>query len=298
MASSPIPFAEVTPSDELEVEDLGNGEVLIGDPAIDIDQETESEFDSNLADVLPEKELNRKADTLISIYESDREARSEWEQKYKAGLKTLDPDGGLEEGEDERATRGLSVVVHPLIAEAATQFNARAIAELYPSGGPVKTIIVGDPDEETEQQARRVKDFMNYQITQEMPEYFPDLDQMLFSLPLVGQAFKKVWWDANMERQCSKFVKAEDFVVSPESTDLYTSLRYSHVIRMPRNDYNRYVESGWYLPTEYSGTGFDPSGDTTSEIEGVDSAGANQSDEIMSLLEMHVYENFEDEDED
>ena len=297
MASSPIPFAEVTPSDELEVEDLGNGEVLIGDPAIDIDQETESEFDSNLADVLPEKELNRKADTLISIYESDREARSEWEQKYKAGLKTLDPDGGLEEGEDERATRGLSVVVHPLIAEAATQFNARAIAELYPSGGPVKTIIVGDPDEETEQQARRVKDFMNYQITQEMPEYFPDLDQMLFSLPLVGQAFKKVWWDANMERQCSKFVKAEDFVVSPESTDLYTSLRYTHVIRMPRNDYNRYVEAGWYLPTEYSGDSFDPSGEVTSEIEGVNAAGENQTDEVMSLLEMHVYENFEDEDE-
>ena len=296
MASSPIPFAEVTAPDELEIEDLGNGEVLIGDPAIDIDQEPESEFDSNLADDLPEKELNRKADSLISIYESDREARSEWEQKYKAGLKTLDPDGGLEESEDERATRGLSVVVHPLIAEAATQFNARAIAELYPAGGPVKTIIIGDPDEETEEQARRVKDFMNYQITQEMPEYFPDLDQMLFSLPLVGQAFKKVWWDANMERQCSKFVKAEDFVVSPESTDLYTSLRYTHVIRMPRNDYNRYVEAGWYLPTEYSGDGFDPSGDISSEIEGVDAAGSDQSDEVMSLLEMHVYENFEDED--
>ena len=298
MASSPIPFAEVTAPDELEIEDLGNGEVLIGDPAIDIDQEPESEFDSNLADDLPEKELNRKADSLISIYESDREARSEWEHKYKAGLKTLDPDGGLEESEDERATRGLSVVVHPLIAEAATQFNARAIAELYPAGGPVKTIIIGDPDEETEEQARRVKDFMNYQITQEMPEYFPDLDQMLFSLPLVGQAFKKVWWDANMERQCSKFVKAEDFVVSPESTDLYTSLRYTHVIRMPRNDYNRYVEAGWYLPTEYSGDGFDPSGDVSSEIEGVDAAGSDQSDEVMSLLEMHVYENFEDEDED
>ena len=297
MASSPIPFAEGAPSDGLQVEVFGD-DVLIGDPELDVEQAPESQFDENLAEELDSRVASSKADSLVSLYESDREARSEWEQRYKSGLKTLDPDGGLEESEDERATRGLSVVVHPLIAEAATQFNARAVAELYPSGGPVKTIIVGDPDEETEEQARRVKDFMNYQITQEMPEYFPDLDQMLFSLPLVGQAFKKVWWDANMERQCSKFVKAEDFVVSPESTDLYTSLRYTHVIRMPRNDYNRYVEAGWYLPTEYSGDSFDPSGEVTSEIEGVNAAGENQTDEVMSLLEMHVYENFEDEDEE
>jgi len=298
MASSPIPFAEGAPSDGLRTEVFGEDEVLIGDPELDLEPEQNSQFDENLAEELGDQELSRKADSLVSVYESDREARSQWESRYKAGLKTLDPDGGQEEGEDERATRGLSVVVHPLIAEAATQFNARAVAELYPSGGPVKTIIIGDPDEETEEQARRVKDFMNYQITQEMPEYFPDLDQMLFSLPLVGQAFKKVWWDANLERQCSKFVKAEDFVVSPESTDLYTSLRYTHVIRMPRNDYNRYVEAGWYLPTEYSGDSFDPSGDTTSEIEGISPSGGDQSDEVMSLLEMHVYENFEDEDSD
>ena len=297
MASSPIPFAEGAPSDGLQIEVIGD-DVLIGDPELDVEQAPESQFDENLAEELDPRDSSATADSLVSLYESDREARSEWEQRYKSGLKTLDPDGGLEEGEDQRATRGLSVVVHPLIAEAATQFNARAVAELYPSGGPVKTIIIGDPDEETEEQARRVKDFMNYQITQEMPEYFPDLDQMLFSLPLVGQAFKKVWWDANIERQCSKFVKAEDFVVSPESTDLYTSLRYTHVIRMPRNDYNRYVEAGWYLPTEYSGDSFDPSGEVTSEIEGVNAAGENQTDEVMSLLEMHVYENFEDEDEE
>ena len=297
MANSPIPFAEGAPNDSLQVEDFGEDEVLIGDPDLDAEEVPDSQFDENIADEFDPRDISKKADSLVSLYESDREARSEWEERYKNGLKTLDPDGGQDEGEDHRATRGLSVVVHPLIAEAATQFNARAVAELYPSGGPVKTIIIGDPDEETEEQARRVKDFMNYQITQEMPEYFPDLDQMLFSLPLVGQAFKKVWWDANLERQCSKFVKAEDFVVSPESTDLYTSLRYTHVIRMPRNDYNRYVEAGWYLPTEYSGDSFDPSGDTTSEIEGVNAAGANEADEVMSLLEMHVYENFEDEDE-
>ena len=202
----------------------------------------------------------------------------------------------MEDSEDERASRGLSIVVHPMIAEAATQFNARAIAELYPSGGPVKTVIVGDPNEELEEQARRVREYMNYQITQEMPEYFPDLDQMLFHLPLVGQTFKKVWWDSNMERQCSQFVKAEDFVVAPESKDLHTSPRYTHVIRMPKNDYNRYVQSGYYLPTSDKGGDLDPSGDTIGQIEGVDQYGDSSEDEVITLLEMHVYESFEDED--
>ena len=291
MAEQPIPFAEGAPPDNLKVEQIGNNEVLIGDPELDIKQDIDSEFDSNLAEEISEKELNRKAQHLIVKYDEDREARSDWEERYKAGLRTVDPDGGMSEEEDARASRGLSTVVHPMIAEAATQFNARSIAELYPSGGPVKTVIVGEPNEETEEQARRVKDFMNYQITQEMPEYFPDLDKMLFQLPLVGHAFKKVWWDANMERQCSKFVKAEDFVVAPESTDLYTSLRYTHVIRMAKNDYNRYVEAGWYLPSKYTGDGIDPSGDTTEDIEGVDPH--STSDEVMTLLEMHVYESFD-----
>ena len=239
-----IPFAEGAPPDELQVETVGD-EVLIGDPELDNIEDVESSFDENLAEQIDEKELNQKASELIQSYETDREARSEWEDRYKKGLETLDPEGGLQEGEDERASRGLSVVVHPLIAEAATQFNARAIAELYPSGGPVKTVIVGEPTEESENQARRVKDFMNYQITQEMPEYFPELDQMLFHLPLVGHTFKKVWWDVNLGRQVSQFVKAEDFIVSPESKDLQTSIRYTHVIRMPKNDYERYVSAGY-----------------------------------------------------
>ena len=312
MARSPIPietelapFAEGTPLDDLQVEEIDNDEVLIGDPELDEVSEDESNFDANLAEVIDDNELARKGQTLISYYENDREARSEWEDRYKKGLQTLDPDGGLDESEEERATRGLSTVVHPMISEAATQFNAKAIAELYPSGGPVKTVIVGDPNEELEEQARRVREFMNYQITQEMPEYFPDLDQMLFQLPLVGQTFKKVWWDANMDRQCSQFVKAEDFVVAPESKDLYTSPRYTQVIRMPKNDYNRYVQSGYYLQVDYQGGDPDPSGDVIGEIEGVDQFGDDAQDKMMTLLEMHVYDTFngindtdEDEDED
>jgi|TARA_R110000782_G_scaffold17298_2_gene48474 hypothetical protein len=292
------PFIDPAPADDFQVEDIGDNEVLIGDPELDDISEPDTEFDANLAEDFSAKELKSEASELIMFYNNDRESRSEWEERYKKGLKTLDPDGGMDESEDERATRGLSIVVHPMIAEAATQFNARAIAELYPSGGPIKTLIVGEPNEELEEQARRVREYMNYQITQEMPEYFPDLDQMLFHLPLVGQTFKKVWWDSSMDRQCSQFVKAEDFVVAPESKDLYTSPRYTHVIRMPKNDYNRYVQSGYYLPSDDKGSDFDPSGDVVGEIEGVDQYGDNTQDEVMTLLEMHVYSNFEDDDQD
>ena len=299
-----VPFSDTMAGDDFQVEVLNDDEVLIGDPSLDEVDETETSFGENLAEEMDDKELSQIASELVHSYESDKDARSEWEYRYKEVLETLDPNGGMAEEENKRATRGLSTVVHPMIAEAATQFNAKAIAELYPSGGPVKTVIVGDPSEEMEEQAKRVKDYMNYQITQEMPEYFPDLDQMLFQLPLVGHTFKKVWWDANLDRQCSQFVKAEDFIVSPESKDLYTSSRYSHVIRMPRNDYNKYVKAGYYLPSKYTGNDTDPSGDIGSEIEGVDPYGDESTDEVMTLIEMHTYYTFdgidggEDDDDD
>ena len=302
-----IPFAEGAPADDLMVETLPDGDVLIGDPELDMQEEIgDAQFDANLAEEIDARELARKGQELIGFYENDEAARDDWKSRYKAGLRTLDPDGGLDESEDERATRGLSIVVHPLIAEAATQFNAKAIAELYPSGGPVKTVIIGDPDEKIEDQGRRVREFMNYQITQEMESYFPELDQMLFHLPLVGQTFKKVWWNVNLDRQCSDFVKAEDFCVAPETKDLYTSPRYTHIIRMPKNEYNRYVQNGYYLQTEYAGSDdVQSSDDVIGEIEGVDEYGDDSQDDVMTLLEMHVYDLFDgidgeemDEDDD
>ena len=295
MARQPnvVPFADGKPADNLEVEDIGNDEVLVGDPALDAMSERDETFDNNIAEEIDENDLNKKAQDLIGYFDSDKESRSDWEERYKQGLETLEPDGGMVEEEEQRATRGLSTVVHPMIAEAATQFNARAIAELYPSGGPVKTIVVGEPNEETEDQARRVRDFMNYQITQQMPEYYDDLDSMLFQLPLIGHAFKKVWWDSNLNRQCAQFVKAEDFIVAPESKDLYTSPRYTHIIRIPRNDFNRYVESGFYLPVKYVGSGDDPARDIGQEIEGVDSYEDSESNPMVTLLEMHVYDIFD-----
>ena len=295
MAKEPnvIPFQEGAPADNLEVENIGDDQVAIGDKSLDDIVEITSEHDSNLAEEIDENELNRKAQHLLEAFDSDKEARSEWEERYKEGLQSLEPDGGLSEEEEQRATRGLSTVVHPMIAESATQFNARAIAELYPSGGPVKTTIIGEPTEELEDQARRVRDYMNYQITQEMPEYFPDLDTMLFQLPLIGHAFKKVYYDSNLGRQCSQFVKAEDFVVAPDSKDLQTSIRYSHVIRMPRNDYNKYVENGFYLPIKFVGSEDDPIENVGSEIEGLSTYEDTEYNEQVTLIEMHVYETFD-----
>ena len=295
MAKDPtavIPFSEGAPGDNLEVEELPTGEVLVG--AFDSRQEEpETEFDQNLVGEIDQRELKDSASELIDYFEADKAGRMEWEQRYKDGLKTLDPDGNLQDDDEDRAIRGLSQVVHPLIAEAATQFQSRAIAELYPSGGPVRTVIIGEANDELEEQATRVKEYMNYQITQEMPEFFPDLDKMLFHLPLVGQTFKKVWYDPSFDRLTARFVQAEDFVVSPDSTDLKTSPRYTHIIKLSRNDYNRFVKAGYYEPLDsYVASSDDDSG-TVEQIEGISPYDAERDDGTVVLLEMHTYHMFD-----
>lgn len=295
MAKDPtamIPFSEGTPDDGLQVEELPSGEVLVG-AFPSVNDETESEFDQNLVEVIDQRELNSAGSDLIGYFESDKAGRMEWEQRYKDGLKTLDPDGNLHDDDEDRAIRGLSQVVHPMIAEAATQFQSRAIAELYPSDGPVRTVIVGDTDDEIDAQATRVKEYMNYQITQEMPEFFPDLDKMLFHLPLVGQTFKKVWFDPSLERLTARFVQAEDFVVSPDSTDLKTSPRYTHIIKLSRNDYNRFVKAGYYEPLDLTSMGADEDSNTVEEIEGISAYDAERDDGTVILFEMHTYHMFD-----
>ena len=295
MAKDPtamIPFSEGTPDDGLQVEELPSGEVLVG-AFPSVNDETESEFDQNLVEVIDQRDLNSAGSELIGYFESDKAGRMEWEQRYKDGLKTLDPDGNLHDDDEDRAIRGLSQVVHPMIAEAATQFQSRAIAELYPSDGPVRTVIVGDTDDEIDAQATRVKEYMNYQITQEMPEFFPDLDKMLFHLPLVGQTFKKVWFDPSLERLTARFVQAEDFVVSPDSTDLKTSPRYTHIIKLSRNDYNRFVKAGYYEPLDLTSMGADEDSNTVEEIEGISAYDAERDDGTVILFEMHTYHMFD-----
>ena len=288
-----IPFSSGVPDDGLQIEELPDGDVLVGAPEIEEDKE-QSSFDENLVDKINHRDLTAAASELIDFFESDKAGRAEWEQRYKDGLKTLDPEGNLIDDDEDRAVRGLSQVVHPLIAEAATQFQSRAIAELYPSSGPVRTIIIGEATDELEEQATRVKQYMNYQITQKMPEFFPDLDKMLFHLPLVGQTFKKVWYDPSMERLTARFVQAEDFVVSPDSTDLRTSPRYTQAIKLSRNDYNRFVKAGYYEPLDAETGGYDANDTSTVEqIEGISAYDAERDDGTVVLLEMHTYHMFD-----
>jgi hypothetical protein len=292
MAKDPaavIPFSDGSPADTLNVEELPDGDVLIGDAELDEEIETSS-FEENIAKELPQNVLNNIASELIDYFETDKAGRDEWERRYKEGLKTLSMDGNVVDDDEDRAVRGLSQVVHPIIAEAATQFQSRAISELYPADGPVRTVVVGEMTDELEEQATRVKDYMNYQILEEMPEFFPDLDKMLFHLPLVGQTFKKVWYDPSMDRLTARFVQAEDFVVSPDSTDLRTSPRYTQIIKLSRNDYNRFVQAGYYEPLGAYDSGGDINDSGTVEtIEGINPYGAEQDDKTVFLLEMHTY---------
>ena len=188
---------------------------------VDVDQEEtekeeeafESNHYSNLAEELDELEVRGIGKDLIKAYEDDKSSRKEWEDQYSKGLKML----GVVVEDRNDPFPGASGVHHPLMAEAATQFQARAVAEMFPSGGPVKTQIMGRTSDKKIEQAQRVQDFMNYQVTSQITDYFNELDQMLFFLALSGSAFKKIYFDNTLDRICSKFVPAENFVISYEN---------------------------------------------------------------------------------
>jgi hypothetical protein len=169
----------------------------------------QDDFYANLAEELEDSVLSKISSQLRGDYQRDKDSRKEWEDGYTSGLDLL----GFKYTQPSKPFRGASGVTHPLLSEAVTQFNAQAYKELLPSSGPVKTAIVGVQNEQTEDQASRIKDFMNYQITEKMEEYTTDMDQLLFYLPLAGSAFKKVYYDELMERAVAKFVPAEDMIV-------------------------------------------------------------------------------------
>ena len=211
---------------------------------VDVDQDQtekeeeafESNHYSNLAEELPEQEINLIGKELVRAYEDDKSSRKNWEDQYSKGLRML----GVVVEDRQDPFPGASGVHHPLLAEAATQFQARAIAEIFPAGGPVKTQVIGKVSDKKLDQSQRVQDFMNFQITQEIPDYFNELDQMLFYLALAGSAFKKVYFDNTLDRICSKFVPAEEFVISMENTDLETAERYTQVMKLTRNDIRKF----------------------------------------------------------
>ena len=255
-------------------------------------QEQQVPHDANLAELLDDGYLGEISSDLRGSYEEDLESRSEWEDTYTKGLDQL----GVKHEERSQPFEGASGVTHPLIAESVTQFQAQAYKELLPSGGPVKTQVLGLQDADREEQASRVKNFMNYQIMEVMEEFDPDMDQLLFYLPLSGSTFKKVYFDEAKQRAVSKFIPAQDLVVPYAASDLATASRVTHVLRMDANDVRKMQIAGVYKDVELSKyeEGEDEVRQKIDEIQGTSKG---YTDEVFTILEMHVdldIEGFED----
>ena len=284
-------------------EDVGSIEIIPeedGGVIVDFDpqakQGTAVEFDANLAEEIPDRELGRISSELMSEFDANKASRQDWEEAYANGLELL----GFTYDERTEPFRGASGVTHPLLAEAATQFQAQAFNELLPSSGPVRTIVIGEDTPEKNNQAQRVKQFMNYYLTNIMEEYTPDMDQMLFYLPLAGSTFKKTYFDEAMNRVVSKFVPVENLVVPYETSDLETCPNITQVVRMSLNDLRKNQISGFYRDVEVMPAQKDLTSvnEETNRIEGVE---PSQIDYDCTLLECHVdldLEGYEDMDED
>jgi hypothetical protein len=248
--------------------------------------------DDNLAEFLGEGYLGEISSDLRAAYEDDMDSRSEWEETYTKGLDQL----GVKYEERSQPFEGASGVTHPLISESVTQFQAQAYKELLPAGGPVQTQVLGMQDAAREEQASRVKDFMNYQIMEVMEEFDPDMDQLLFYLPLSGSCFKKIYFDEAKQRAVSKFVPAQDLVVSYAASDLHTAARVTHVLRMDANELRKMQIAGFYRDVEVSK--YDEEEDEVRQkIDSIQGTSKGYTDEVYTILEMHValdLEGFED----
>tara|TARA_R110000803_G_scaffold175081_2_gene237631 strand:+ start:166 stop:2556 length:2391 start_codon:yes stop_codon:yes gene_type:complete len=248
-----------------------------------VSEELQAEQDANLAEVMDERDLMDISSELIGYYEDDKSGRQEWEDAYTDGLELL----GIRYEQREEPFRGSSGVTHPLIAEAVTQFQAQAYKELLPSSGPVRTQVVGAATPEVESQSRRVQEFMNYQIINVMDEYDPEMDRLLFYLPLAGSAFKKVYFDDILDRAVSRFVPADDLYVPYNATDLNSASRITHLIRMNTNDVRKFQAAGFYRDIELSPYDSD---DEVREKErslmGVEKTASDDQD--CTILEVHT----------
>tara|TARA_R110000765_G_scaffold66045_1_gene127876 strand:+ start:1431 stop:3821 length:2391 start_codon:yes stop_codon:yes gene_type:complete len=278
-ASSPIDISvEGQPQDNIEM--LQDGSAIVGPQTLNM----QATFDSNLSEFVDEDDLEKMSSDLIADYETDKETRKDWEQGYTQGLDLL----GFKYEERSQPFQGASGVTHPMLAESVTQFQAQAYKELLPAGGPVKCDIVGAVNPQVEEQSKRVRDYMNYQITSVMEEYDPDMDQMLFFLALAGSSFKKVYYDANLGRAVAKFIPVEDLVVPYHSTDLETAPRITHVLKQNKNEVRKSQVNGFYRDVDLESMLPNESAiqEKYNSIEGVSPSDV-QYDNECTLLEIH-----------
>lgn len=276
-------FDDIEDGDESILED---GTMVFGED--DLNADAPLPFTANLAEELDKTDLGRIYSDLMSSINDDKSSRKEWMDQYTEGLKFL----GMKFENRTEPFDGASGVIHPLLAESVTQFQAQAYKEMLPPGGPVKTNVIGMGTPQTDLQAARVQEYMNYMITQEMKEYDPETDQLLFYLPLSGSAFRKVHFDQSLGRPVSRFIPSEKLIVPYGTTSLDDAVRITHVIDMSMNEVRKLQQSGFYKKTSMSDSNSqyaenDEVDDEIDELQGVKPSG-NSSDYECELFEVHA----------
>ena len=297
-------FPEPTRQDQIREA----AEILVNEEGVLVDDEMleeppaqdQSAFDANLVDFIDESELQSLSSDILSSIRQDKDSRSEWEKTYVDGLKYL----GMKFDESRSEPfEGSSGVIHPILAEAVTQFQAQAYKEMLPAKGPVKTQLIGQRSADTEAQADRVQEFMNFYIMNVMKDYDPELDMLLFYLPLAGSAFKKIYFDTVLNRAVSKFISPEDLIVPYEASDLSSAERVTHAISMSRNEIKKQQLSGFYADVEIKESSYDPDdSDVQKEIDDIEGVGPSYAeDRDHTVYEVHTIldlKGFEDAGQD
>ena len=275
-----------------EVDDDG-GVIVDFSSAVEMEANEEiGEWYDNLAEEMDEGDLSEIASDVIDNFEADKDSRSEWESMFERGFDLL----GLKLEQGSEPFEGACTAVHPLLIESAVKFQSKASNELFPSSGPVKTQIIGSSSPDKELQANRVQNFMNYQVTEQMPEFFDEFERMLFHLPLIGSAFKKLYYDATVKRPKSEFIPIDQFYVSYYATDLSNADRYTHVIYRSPVEIQKDIRAGVYANVDLP----DPSMNaTTAFSEKMDTiiglSPSSDNDPQYVLLEQHCYLDLEEE---
>ena len=299
MSVTPEPSREDMIRDAAQIL-VAEEDILIDDEIDAVPETIQIPFDSNLVDFLDKSDLGKLASDVLESIDSDKESRSEWEKTYVDGLKYL----GMKFDETRsQPFQGSSGVIHPILAESVTQFQAQAYKELLPAQGPVKTEIVGARTPEIEMQSQRVANFMNFYIMNVMQEYDPELDMLLFYLPIAGSAFKKVYYDQSMSRAVSKFIAPEDLIVPYEASDILSAERVTHVIRMSKNEIRKQQLSGFYADIELKGDSYRVNRseieEEIDEIEGQSPSYSENRDrtvyEVHTILDLPGYEDVDAE---
>jgi len=283
---APVGLAEMmdAPEIEIEVEDPESMSISMGDIEIDLEprEATAEDFDANLAEFMDEGELDALGNDLVDDFVKDGMDRKDWIKTYIDGLKLL----GLNYEERTEPWQGACGVFHPMLTEAVVRFQSEAMMETFPAMGPVKTQIVGETDILKEESAARVREDMNYQLTEVMSEYRPEHEKLLWSLPLAGSAFKKVYYDPSKGRQMAMFVTAEDIVVPYGASSLESAERVTHVMRKTKNEVLKLQEAGFYLDVDL--------GEPSMELDDIEKQKAEEQgmtalqDDRFRFLEMHV----------